>query len=101
MSSPWRTALFQYTTFFRSGRIGRKSERRGSPRRSMYDFKPEGLLALRLAFLVGRRQRRRPDVDRAGLGRVDVVDVRGPTVRGRVDGRRGVARRLGEDRKSV
>src|SRR5438094_8760514 len=54
------------------------------------------LLTLRLAFLASRRQRRRPDVDRAGLGRVDVVDVGGPTVRGRVDDRRGVARRLGE-----
>src|SRR5438034_10752622 len=57
------------------------------------------LLTLRLAFLASRRQRRRPDVDRAGLGRVDVVDVRGPTVRGRVDDRRGeIGRASGRER---
>src|SRR5438876_8773505 len=34
------------------------------------------LLTLRLAFLGGRRVRRRTDENRAGLGRVGVVDVR-------------------------
>src|SRR5438270_834834 len=54
------------------------------------------LLTLRLAFFAGRCQGRRPNVDRAGLGRVDVLDVGRPAVRGRGDRWRGVARRLGE-----
>src|SRR2546422_1032695 len=69
---PPRSTLFPYTTLFRS-------------------------LALRLAFLVRRRQRGRPDVDRASLRCVDVGDVRRPTVSRLGDGRQRVARRLGED----
>src|SRR5881392_1204490 len=57
------------------------------------------LLTLRLAFLGGRRVRRRTDENRAGLGRVGVLDVRLPPVargnqtRQRVPGRLAVRRR--------
>src|SRR5207249_3911475 len=78
--------------------IGRRTERRGSPRRpfrpSVATLRP--LDALRLAFLVGRRKRRRPDVNRAGLGRGGVLHPRRPAVGGRGDGRAHDTTRGGE-----
>src|SRR5438034_4093531 len=78
--------------------IGRKTERRGSPRRpfrpSVATLRP--LDALRLAFLVGRRKRRRPNVNRAGLGRGGVLHPRRPAVGGRGDGRAHDTTRGGE-----
>src|SRR6266571_4795991 len=59
-----RNARLKSSSFLRDGffamadGIGRKKERRGSPAALHYTVKPEGLLALRLAFLVGRGQRR-------------------------------------------
>src|SRR5438445_6144672 len=52
-----------------------------APAARVQPVKPCRLLALRLAFLVRRQERRRPDVDRAGLRGVDVLDVRRPAVR--------------------
>src|SRR2546425_7386209 len=78
---PPRSTLFPYTTLFRSS----------------YDSAARRLLALRLAFFVGRGQRRRPDVDRAGHGRLLDLDHHLPSVRGLFFGRYGVAGRLGED----
>src|SRR5574341_1171012 len=69
-----------------AGGIGRKKERRGSPA-ALSCLSPEGSDALRLAFLVGRGQRGRTHVDRAGLGRRGVAHVRRPTVRRQGDGR--------------
>src|SRR3989442_1290259 len=78
--------------------IGRKTERRGSPRRpfrpSVATLRP--LDALRLAFLVGRRKRRRPDVNGAGLGRGGVLHPRCPAVGRRSDGRAHDTTRGGE-----
>src|SRR2546427_5104130 len=78
--------------------IGRKTERRGSPRRpfrpSVATLRP--LDALRLAFLVGRRKRRRPDVNGAGLGRGGVLHPRCPAVGRRGDGRAHDTTRGGE-----
>src|SRR2546426_10100114 len=67
-----------------------------APAARVQPVKPCRLLALRLAFLVRWGRRRRPDVDRARLGRVDVRDVRVPAIRRRGDTRRGVTGRLHE-----
>src|SRR5712692_6833064 len=67
-----------------------------APAARVQPVKPCRLLALRLAFLVRWCRRRRPDVDRAGLGRVDVLDVGVPAVRRGRNRRRGVTSRLDE-----
>src|SRR2546427_12095738 len=79
-------------------RTGKKRGGGFPPAARVQPVKPCRLLALRLAFLVRWCRRRRPDVDRARLGRVDVLDVRVPAIGGRGDRRRGVARRLHEIR---
>src|SRR2546428_6079555 len=68
---------------------------RRPPRSTLFPY-PTLFRSLRLAFLVRRLNRRGPDVDRAGLRGVDVLDVRRPAVSGRGDRRRGVTRRLHE-----
>src|SRR2546429_5925097 len=57
-----------------STRGGRKHERRGASPPRCVAYQPQRLLALRLALLVGRRPRRRPHVNRAGLLLVAVLD---------------------------
>src|SRR6266513_5838197 len=93
---------------------GRKKRAAGKPRRSDRPgaCAPKRLRALRLAFLVGRRQRGRTNVDRAGLRGRGVADPRRPTIGRLGDGRahdttggvevgaqvRGVLHRVGEIR---
>src|SRR5438445_7900572 len=89
-----RSTLFPYATLFRSKVI--KTSGGVAPAARVQPVKPCRLLALRLAFLVRRRQRRRPDVDRAGLRGVDVLSVRRPAVRANVSRRRGCSGRLHE-----
>src|SRR2546430_13949746 len=64
---------------------------------SLDAFRPEALLALRLAFLVGRRQRRRPDVDVALLRGRGVRHLRSPTISRQ---RRSEERRVGKECRS-
>src|SRR5437899_12868145 len=73
-----------------------------APAARVQPVKPCRLLALRLAFLVRWCRRRRPDVDRARLGRVDVLDVRVPAIGRRGDRRRGRSeeRRVGKECRS-
>src|SRR2546429_6838687 len=66
-----------------STRGGRKHERRGTSPPRWVACQPDRLLALRLAFLFGRRQRRRPAVNPAGLRRVGGLDGCRPALRRR------------------
>src|SRR2546429_672613 len=67
---------------------------------SLDAFRPEALLALRLAFLVGRRQCGRPNVDVALLRGRGVRHLRSPTRSGeRRVGEKGRARGLPDDYK--
>src|SRR5205814_769176 len=58
---------------------------------SLDAFRPEALLALRLAFLVGRRQSGRPNVDVALLRGRGVRHLRSPTISRLRDGRANYA----------
>src|SRR6266704_2363105 len=68
----------------RAARWSQKKERRVSP--PPWCFRPKALDALRLALFVGRGQRRRTHVNRAGLGRCGVRHGRRETVSRHRDG---------------
>src|SRR6266702_786856 len=68
----------------RAARWSPKKERRVSP--PPWCFRPKALDALRLALFVGRGQRRRTHVNRAGLGRCGVRHGRRETVSRHRDG---------------
>src|SRR2546423_15501814 len=86
---PPRSTLFPYTTLFRSGGDC-------SPP-SLDVFRPEALLALRLALFVSRGYRRRPDVDVTLFWGRGVRHLRSPTITRQRDGRANHAggRRIG------